>query len=201
LRPDAAPKTSGFTQITHGVFTLWRPQGFAGYYHAMKNDEIWQPEKPASSSRQCLPGPSHRILVVDGEPLMRCLNTKMLVDAGYHVDAAADGAVAWNALQLKCYDLLITDNDMTKVSGVELIEKVRAAGMALPIIMATGASPREQLARLPLFQPAAMMLKPYTPVEFLGTVQEVLRATNGACEQIAPLPYWQSQPSADGLQL
>jgi len=167
----------------------------------MNDDEIRQPEKPASSSRQCRAGPPHRILVVDDEPCVRHLNTKMLVDAGYHVDAAADGAVAWNALQLKCYDLLITDNNMPKVSGVELIEKVRAAGMALPIIMATGASPREQLARLPLLQPAAIMLKPYTHMEFLGTVQEVLRATNGAYEQIAPLPYWQSQPSADGLQL
>jgi two-component system alkaline phosphatase synthesis response regulator PhoP len=167
----------------------------------MNDDEIRQPGKAVGAPLQCRTGPSHHILVVDDEPLIRCLNTKMLVDAGYHVDAAADGAVAWNALQLKCYDLLITDNNMPKVSGVELIEKVRAAGMALPIIMATGTSPREQLARLPLLQPAAIMLKPYTHMELLGTVQEVLRATSGTYEQIAPLPYWQSQPSADGLQL
>jgi hypothetical protein len=37
--------------------------------------------------------------------------------------------------------------------------------------------------------------------ELLETVRVVLRATDSAREQIASLPNWQSQPSADGLQL
>jgi len=63
---------------------------------------------------------------------------------------------------------------MPNVSGVELIEKVRAAGMTLPVIMATGEAPEEDFTRNPFLQPAATLLKPYTPVEFLGTVKNVL---------------------------
>jgi CheY-like chemotaxis protein len=119
----------------------------------------------------------HRILVVDDEPYMRQCNAKMLTDAGYHVDAAENGAVAWNTLQEESYDLLITDNNMPKVTGVELIKKIRAAGMALPIIMATAVLPWEAFICRPQLQPAATLIKPYTHENLLGTVRKVLCAT------------------------
>jgi DNA-binding response OmpR family regulator len=119
---------------------------------------------------------SRRILVVDDEPMVRRLNTKILIAAGYQVDAAADGSLAWDTLQTKSFDLLITDNSMPKVTGVELIEKVRAAGMAVPVIMATSALPHEELTRRPWLQPAATLIKPYTLAEFLRTVKNVLCA-------------------------
>ena len=72
----------------------------------------------------------HRILVVDDEPLIRELCTELLDDPGYEVDTAENGAVAWDALQMKGYDLLITDNEMPQVSGIELVKKLQAAQMA-----------------------------------------------------------------------
>jgi DNA-binding response OmpR family regulator len=144
--------------------------------------------------------PQH-ILVVDDEPDLRQLSTEVLIDSGYAVDAAEDGAAAWQALNTDSYDLLITDNNLPKVSGVELLRKLRAARMALPVIMATGTVPKEEFTRHPWLQPAVTLLKPYTVAEFLGAVKKVLRATHDAREQIAPLPNWQSQPSAVGLRL
>jgi DNA-binding response OmpR family regulator len=120
----------------------------------------------------------HRILVVEDEPAMRMVNIKMLMDAGYKVDAAEDGAAAWDTLQSKSYDLLITDNNMPKVSGIELIGKVHAAKMALPVIMATGTVPELEFIRRPWLQPAALLVKPYTATEFLGTVKTVLLETS-----------------------
>jgi YesN/AraC family two-component response regulator len=64
------------------------------------------------------------------------------------VDTAEDGEFGWEALQAKNYDLLITDNNMPKVSGLELVKKLRSARMALPVILASGAMP-EELNRLP----------------------------------------------------
>ncbi len=87
---------------------------------------------------------------------------------------------------------------MPKVSGVELLKKLHSTPMALPVIMATGALPREEFTRYPWLQPAATLLKPYTGADLLGTVQEVLRATNGAHEPDAP---WPGQPLEDRLQL
>jgi DNA-binding response OmpR family regulator len=123
--------------------------------------------------------PPRRILVVDDEAAVLRLTARTLVHSGYDVDAAEDGAEAWAALQAKAYDLLITDNKMPKVSGVELIEKVRAAGMALPVIMSTGAFPEEEFMRHPQLQPAARLIKPFMLAELLTTVQEVLPATAG----------------------
>ena len=88
---------------------------------------------------------------------------------------------------------------MPKLSGVGLLKRLHAARMTLPVIMATGTLPKEEFNRYPWLQPAVTLLKPYTMTELLGTVKEVLRATDGTREQIAP-PNWQSPPPAGGLQ-
>jgi two-component system OmpR family response regulator len=118
--------------------------------------------------------------VVDDDDDIRESNARVLSQSGYHVDAAADGEDAWQALKSDAYDLLVTDNNMPKVSGVELLEKLHAARMALPAVMATGTFPEEELNRRPWIQPFATLLKPYTPDQLLGTVHEVLRETDSA---------------------
>ena len=137
----------------------------------------------------CAPLPPCRILVVDDDTGIRQLNTGALIRSGYHVDAAADGAAAWEALSADSYDLMITDHNMPKVSGVELLKKLRAARMVVPVIMATGTLPKEESTRYPWLQPAALLLKPYSFPELLGTVRNVLRAAGAARE-----------PSAGGLR-
>ena len=113
--------------------------------------------------------------MVDDDIFFRRLNTQVLVGSGYEVDATADGAAAWQALNTYSYDLLITDNSMPKVTGVELLKRLRAARMALPVIMATGTVPQEEFARRPWLKPSATLLKPYTGEEMLRTVKKVLR--------------------------
>lgn len=132
-------------------------------------------DESASTPLQAQSNPLHRILVVEDDLSIRQLNTEMLKRAGYEVDAAEDGAAAWEALNAGSYDLLITDNVMPKVTGVKLLEKLRAARMALPVIMATGALPTAIFNRCPWLQPAAALLKPYTAAEMLRTVKKVLR--------------------------
>jgi CheY-like chemotaxis protein len=143
-------------------------------YCVVKNRKKLHSGEPAGAPQKRQADQPQRILVVDDEPCFRRLNIKMLVDAGYHVDSAEDGEVAWDTLQVNSYDLLITDNTMPKVTGLELIELVRDAGLPLPVIMATGASPDMEFIRNPRLVPAAMLLKPYTLAEFLGVVKRVL---------------------------
>ena len=166
----------------------------------MKASQILPASRPTSTPLPLQTSPAHRILVVDDDDNMRRLNAEVLIDSGYHVDAAEDGAVAWDALQLNRYDLVVTDQNMPKVTGVELLKKLRAARMDLPVIMATSALPDEEFIRYPWLQPSATLLKPYTVGELLGTVTEVLRATESAREQTAAPPNWQSEPAAKSLQ-
>jgi two-component system response regulator QseB len=162
-------------------------------------------QKPAAA-RAALPHPSkppprHRILVVEDDADIRQLNTEALIQCGYHVDTAQDGAVAWDTIQLNRYDLMVTDNDMPKVTGVDLLKKLHAARLAVPVIMATGTLPEAEFTRYPWLQPAAMLIKPYTIDELVGTVRQVLRVAVDSGEQTAPPAPWQNQLPAEGWQL
>ncbi len=169
----------------------------------MNDNKISPLGEPVTVEPQARRGtnPPHRILIVDDDGDIRRLNTEVLIQSGYRVDAAKDGAAAWVALQISNYDLLITDNKMPRVSGVELIKKVHAARMALPVIMASGTIPKEEFTRYPWLQPTALLPKPFTGDELLGAVKKVLRVTDSASEQRDPLPSWQSQTPDEGLCL
>jgi signal transduction histidine kinase len=124
-----------------------------------------------------LSGPSkgpRRILVVDDDSSVRELTTEMLIGSGYAVDSAADGAAGWEALQAKHYDLLITDNFMPKLTGIEMVKNLQAAGMQLPVIMATALLPQEELIQSPWLGFVTTLLKPYRTVELLSTVRKAL---------------------------
>jgi DNA-binding response OmpR family regulator len=155
----------------------------------MKDNHISQAEEPAGASAQGQPGPPRHILVVEDDTLLRQLNTGVLLRSGYEVDAAADGAAAWQALNTDSYDLMVTDNNMPKVSGVELLKKVRAARMVLPVIMATEALPMEEFTRYPWLQPDATLLKPISVGELLGTVRKVLSEADNTADGVRPFMY------------
>jgi DNA-binding response OmpR family regulator len=145
---------------------------------------ISRTEKPASVPPQHKPNPSQCILVVEDDRDIRRFSAEKLINSGYHVDAAGDGAVAWDALQLNSYNLLITSQHLPKVSGVELLYKIHNARMSLPIIMATRNLPTWEFTLHPWLQPATMLLKPYTYEKLLGTVKNVLYSTASMREQI-----------------
>ncbi|MDH0646643.1 hybrid sensor histidine kinase/response regulator [Pseudomonas sp. GD03858] len=66
-----------------------------------------------------------RILVVDDSLTVRELQRKLLGNRGYDVAVAVDGMDGWNALRSDDFDLLITDIDMPRMDGIELVTLVR----------------------------------------------------------------------------
>jgi DNA-binding response OmpR family regulator len=130
--------------------------------------------KPAVLER-CQTNSRRRILVVDDEACIRLLLSEVLAVSGYHVDVAEDGAAAWEALQAKSYDLLITDHKMPKITGVQLVRNMRSARMALPVVMVTGELPEHDPESPPLLQLAATVLKPFSLEALISTVKKALR--------------------------
>jgi len=167
----------------------------------MTKNIISQAGEPASARLEPRLNHRPRILVVEDENDIRQLNAEVLTDSGYRVDVAEDGAAAWAALQLCSYNLLITDQFMPKVSGVELLKKIHAARMALPVIMTTGILPTWEFALHPWLQATTMLCKPHTFDKLLGTVKHILQENASQRAEIAPPPNWQNQPSAVGLRL
>ena len=128
------------------------------------------------------------------------VNADVLIRSGYEVDIAENGAAAWGALQSNHYDLLVTDNDMPELSGIELLNKLHSTRITLPVVLTSGTVTTEKLKLHPRLRIDATLLKPYTLDEFLATVRKVIFATDGAAGQTPPSD-WQDQPVASGMKI
>jgi len=78
-----------------------------------------------------------RVLVVDDSITVREVERSLLSVQGYVVDVAVDGAEGWNALRTGKYDLVVTDVDMPRMDGIELVKLIRtdARLRELPVII------------------------------------------------------------------
>ncbi len=66
-----------------------------------------------------------RILVVDDSLTVRELERKLLGRHGYEIEVAVDGMDGWNAVRAGGFDLVITDIDMPRMDGVELVTQIK----------------------------------------------------------------------------
>ncbi len=78
-----------------------------------------------------------RVLVVDDSLTVRELERKLLLGRGYEVAVAVDGMDGWNALRAEAFDLLITDIDMPRMDGIELVTLLRRDSrlQSLPVMV------------------------------------------------------------------
>ncbi len=76
-----------------------------------------------------------RILVVDDSATVRETQRKILVGAGYAVDTAVDGMDGWNSFRLSNYDIVVSDVDMPRMTGFELVEKIRSVNGKIPVVI------------------------------------------------------------------
>jgi two-component system sensor histidine kinase and response regulator WspE len=78
-----------------------------------------------------------RVLVVDDSLTVRELQRKLLDGRGYAVEVAVDGVEGWNALRGGGFDLVITDVDMPRMDGIELVRLIRRdpALKSLPVMI------------------------------------------------------------------
>ncbi|WP_213876985.1 hybrid sensor histidine kinase/response regulator [Pseudomonas sp. dw_358] len=81
--------------------------------------------------------PRKKVLVVDDSLTVRELQRKLLTHRGYEVAVAVDGMDGWNALRSEAFDLLITDIDMPRMDGIELVTLLRRDSrlQALPVMV------------------------------------------------------------------
>ncbi|PBB16536.1 hybrid sensor histidine kinase/response regulator [Mesorhizobium sp. WSM4313] len=70
-------------------------------------------------------GRRKRVLVIDDSLTVRELQRKMLGNHGYEVEVAVDGMDGWNAVRSGPFDLVVTDIDMPRMDGIELVRLIR----------------------------------------------------------------------------
>ncbi len=118
-----------------------------------------------------------RIHVCDDEPHIVLAVSLKFRKAGFEVSSAADGQAAWEVIQAERPQVVISDLQMPKMDGLDLVRRMRSepAFEGIPVILLTAkgfeldeAELREELGI------QAVICKPFSPRELLALVQSLL---------------------------
>lgn len=115
------------------------------------------------------------ILVVDDDSDLRQMLARYLSDRGYQVVQAGDGEEALRQIRRQRPDILIVDQMMPRMDGLELVRRLRGAGDTLPIVMLTARA--ETIDRIIGLELGCddYVGKPFDPRELLARLETVLR--------------------------
>jgi CheY-like chemotaxis protein len=117
-----------------------------------------------------------KILVVDDEVHIVHVVTIKLRNNGYEVITADNGADALDLAIQERPDAIVTDFQMPVMTGLELIEKMRADSQTadIPVIMLTARNFALTQEQQDTLQISGCLSKPFSPRELLGYVEDVL---------------------------
>ncbi|WP_022662344.1 chemotaxis response regulator CheY [Paucidesulfovibrio longus] len=113
---------------------------------------------------------SMRILVVDDFSTMRKIIKNILRQLGFeNVVEADDGTTAWETLNKDNIDFIVSDWNMPKMTGIELLRKVRGSEeyADVPFLMVTAEAQQENIIEAVQAKVSNYIVKPFTP-ETLG---------------------------------
>jgi len=121
--------------------------------------------------------PGRRILVVDDSITTRTLEKSILESQGFQVLLAVDGVEAFEKLQQTEVELVITDVQMPRMNGIELLRKIRLTPhlLHLPVIVVTSLNhPQERQQGLELGADAYLVKQDFTQQELLEVIGQLI---------------------------
>ncbi len=127
---------------------------------------------------------SHLVLVVDDEEAVCDIIVDALHLAGYRTLRAGDGASALTITRDKQPDLVILDVNMPRMTGFEVLERMRQAGIMTPTILLTARHSREDTVTGLRLGADDYVKKPFGLEELLLRVAAVLKRTSGAIDEV-----------------
>jgi two-component system chemotaxis response regulator CheY len=117
-----------------------------------------------------------RILVVDDFSTMRKIIKNILRQLELtNVVEADDGTTAWEVLNRDNIDFIVSDWNMPKMSGIELLRKVRASEeyAATPFLMVTAEAQQENIIEAVQAKVSNYIVKPFTPETLDQKIQKI----------------------------
>ena len=148
---------------------LVRPEALAGRLRARQG-----PHREASKGQR-----RRRVLIVDDSPIVRELLTEMLAAAGIIVNAAEDGLAALRTMETVQPDLVLTDVEMPRMGGLELLRRIRGQNQRLPVVMlTTRGSAADRKAAAELGADAYLVKSDFEGNKLLDTVSRFINLRN-----------------------
>ena len=117
-----------------------------------------------------------RILIVDDFATMRKIVRNLLKQLGFtNVDEADDGSTAIEKLKADTFDFVITDWNMPKVTGLELIKSIRADEKTkkTPILMVTAEADKENVIQAAQAGVNDYVVKPFSAEVLTGKIDKI----------------------------
>jgi putative two-component system response regulator len=125
-----------------------------------------------------------RILVIDDEDVIRMLVVEILESVGYDVTSAESAEVALALLEDADFDLVVSDVIMPGLSGLELLESVRARRASLPVVLVTGAGTYDTLSQALTRGAAGLVTKPFAHSDLQAAVGDALERASRSREDL-----------------
>jgi two-component system alkaline phosphatase synthesis response regulator PhoP len=116
------------------------------------------------------------ILLVDDEANLRILVSATLDEAQYRIIEATDGTAALELARQQRPDLLVLDWMMPGLNGIDVVQALRQDPVTahIPIIMLSARGQETDKERGRSVGTSAYLVKPFSPLELLRTVEEIL---------------------------
>ena len=115
-----------------------------------------------------------RVLVVEDEPILRHVLSRMLAGPDREVVVATDGQEAWELFQRGGIDLVLSDIDMPKLNGVELYKLVREQCAATPFVFLSAFDTGVDFTDVNQLPVSETLAKPFSRMTVTRTVAELL---------------------------
>ena len=167
--------TLGIVNNHHGGLTVESRPGRGSTFRVFL--PVIEPESVLTERTEAtVPGGAEHVLFVDDEAFFRDIVLRQLQNLGYRVTSAAGAMEALNAFRLRSedFDLIITDQTMPEMTGVELAGAVRKIRPDMPIILCTGFSETVDEKNAPSFGIAKFVMKPVSRNQLARAIREVL---------------------------
>jgi two-component system, OmpR family, response regulator len=103
-----------------------------------------------------------KVLVVDDTKNIRVLLTTCLELNGYKVSTASTGDVALKLFETEVFDLAFLDIKMPEVSGTEVLRRIRAMGIDIPVVIMTAFATVKNAVECTKLGAVAYLQKPFT---------------------------------------
>jgi two-component system OmpR family response regulator len=125
-----------------------------------------------------------KVLVIDDEPGVRELISESLSLSDMTAVQATDGLEALSLLRREKFDLLILDINMPKLDGLALLEKLRAEGASVPVLMLSARADKADINQGLRTGADDYLTKPFSIEELVLRVKAILRRSKGEVAEV-----------------
>ena len=180
--PEAVGRATA-AALRRGQDTVWVPPALAALAHALTRPETHLAPYLAVSS-SAVDSDAVRVLVAEDDEGLGQVLARGLREQGYVVDLVPDGETAAAYLRFYEYEVAVLDWRMPRLSGLDLVQRMRRAGTATPVLMLTARdTPADRIAGLDAGADD-YLVKPFDFGELLARLRALQRQASG--QPLAP---------------